>query len=293
MAKSKERGIIPNRPAHFSTPVECVNLIKKSVYFIARGRALDPEKPSQLTWVSLGTGCVVSPHRMITAAHVINDPKASDEIRKHKEGDKYYLIRHDDEGNGHFRWFDLLIDKTLFIYPEVDLCVMYLDEEFYTFENKTHIQKDDFIRIDKNFRNIGTATGVLGYPLCKLEFNNGDVNSPMFGNILLRVDTGVVNCRYRDIQGHSLYEFTLVFNPGNSGGPIFDIRTGQLLSIVHGYYSQPIKRSEVTLTGDEKRLLDIKTYKADSYIDVVHATYSIGFATPSFIEIFDKHQISE
>ena len=292
MAKSKKKNRKPSRPTHFSTPVECVNLLKKSVYFIARGRALDPEKPGQFTWVSLGTGCVVSPYRMITAAHVINDPNASDEIGKHKKGDKYYLIKHDDEGSGHFRWFDLVLDKTLFIYPEVDLCVIYLDEGFYTFEDKTYVQKDDFIRIDKKFRNIATGIGVLGYPLCKLEFNNGDVNSPKFGNILLRADTGVVNCRYRIVEGHSLYEFTVAFNPGNSGGPIFDTRTGQLLSIVHGYRSQPIKKSEVLMNDDEKEQLGIKTYKEGSYIDVVHATYSIGFATPSFIEIFDKHQIS-
>ncbi|MCB9812019.1 trypsin-like peptidase domain-containing protein, partial [Candidatus Nomurabacteria bacterium] len=262
MAKKikKKKVKKPSRPNHFSTPVECVNLLKKSVYLIARGRVLDATKPEQMNWVSLGTGCVVAPNRMITAAHVINDTSSENELLQHKVGDKYYLIKHDDEGSWHYRWTELKLDKDLFIYPDVDLAVIYLDEKFYSIDGQVYVHKDDFIRIDNKFRNIATQIGVLGYPLCSLTFNNGDVNSPKVANVLLRADVGVVNCRYKTSETNHLYEFTVAFNPGNSGGPIFDVRTGQLLSIVHGYRSQSINRKEVLINEQDKQKIGVNTY---------------------------------
>lgn len=254
---------------------------------------MNPDIPNQMNWISLGTGFVVAPNRMITAAHVVNDTKKNNELLQHKEGDKYYFIKHDDEDNWHYWWVGLELGKDLFLYPEVDLAVIYLDEKFYTIEDKVFALKDDYIRVDKKFRNIATEIGVLGYPLCKLTFNNGDVNSPKLGDVLLRVDTGVINCRYKTSPTTSIYEFTVAFNPGNSGGPIFDLKTGQLLSIVHGYRTEAINRNEVLLSGDDKAKINVKTYTEDAYIDVIHATYSVGFATPSFLEIFREHKIAD
>lgn len=279
----------PKRPINFTTPVECVRWIKKSVYLIARGRTQDASKPNEIIWITIGTGCVVAPNRMITAAHVINDLKNNNEIGRHKEGDKYYLIRCDDEGNWHYRFFTPKLNKSLFLFPDVDLAVIYLEEEFYQIGEQILALKDDYIRIGQKFRPIGTEMGVLGYPLCKLDFVDRNVNHPQLGNILLRVDTGVINTRYRVSEKICLYEFTIAFNPGNSGGPIFDWRTGQLISIVHGYKALPINMSEHILTDEEKK--SIRQYKETSFIDVIHANYSMGFATPSFVEIFREHQI--
>lgn len=282
---------LPKRPKNFGTPYECILWIKKSVYLIARGRVLDSTKPNEIKWFTIGTGFVVAPNRMVTAAHVINDIKSEDEFKKHKAGDKYYLIKCDDEGKWHYRFFTPELDKSLFVYPEVDLSIIYLEEEFYHDEEKIFAVKDDYVRVDQKFRMIGTEIAVLGYPLCKLDFIDKDVNKPQLGNILLRADTGVINCRYALKENIYRYEFTIAFNPGNSGGPIFDWRTGQLLSIVHGYRAIPINISEKTLSEEEKKTMDIKQYTEPSYIDIVHANYSVGFATPSFVEIFKNHQI--
>lgn len=292
MSKKKHnKNKMPKRPTHFGTPVECVRWIKKSVYLIARGRALNPEKPDQLEWFTIGTGCIVSPNRMITAAHVINDIKDTNELKQHKQGDKYYLIKCDDEGNWHYRFFTPELDKSLFVYSEIDLAVLYLEEEFYQDGDKIYALKDDYIRIDQKFRMIGTEIAVLGYPLCKLDFNDSDVNKPKLGNILIRIDSGVINSRYLIANNIYRYEFTIAFNPGNSGGPIFDWRTGQLLSIVHGFKAVPINMSEHILSEKEKKSADIKEYTEKSFVDVVHANYSVGYATPSFVGTFKLHGI--
>jgi V8-like Glu-specific endopeptidase len=291
MSKKKHKpNRLPKRPSHFATTVECIKWIKKSVYLIARGR-INAENPNELTWITIGTGCVVAPNRMITAGHVIDEQQSKEELKHHRPGDKYYLIRHDDEGNWHYRIFIPEVNKNLFLYPEVDLGIIYLEEEFYQQGEQIFAHNDDFIRIDQNFRQIGTEIAVLGYPLCKLDFDERDINRPQIANILLRADSGIINCRYQIAQNVYRYEFTVAFNPGNSGGPIFDNRTGQLLSIVHGYRATAINMREHVLSEEEKKAIDIKEYKENSFIDTVHANYSVGYATPSFGEIFRQHGI--
>lgn len=282
---------IPNRPTSFGTAVECIRWLKKSVYLIARGRTLNPEKPDEITWMTIGTGCVVAPNRMITASHVIDDKQSNDELKHHQPGDKYYLIKHDDEGNWHYRFFTPEVDKQLFLYPDVDLGIIYIEDEFYQSGDQVYASKEDFIRIDQKFRSVGTDVAVLGYPLCKLDFVGGDINQPKVGDILLRADAGIINCRYQTTANIYLYEFTIGFNPGNSGGPIFDFRTGQIISIVHGYRAIPINIREHILTDEEKKLITPKEYTGNAFIDVVHANYSVGFATPSFVGLFREHQI--
>ena len=208
-------------------------------------------------------------------------------MTQHVAGDQYYLLRHDDEGNWHFRRFTPEMNRTLFLYPDVDLAVLYLEEEFY----QHGAVKDDFIRVDQNFHQIGTEVAVLGYPLVGLTFENRNVDQPKVGDILLRADTGIVNCRYRTAPDVFRYEFTMGFNPGNSGGPIFSPRTGMLLSIVHGYKAIPINRREHILTDDEKRSIAAVHFSHDSIIEVVHGNYSVGYATPSFLEAFREHRI--
>jgi hypothetical protein len=271
----------------FKTTAECIKELKKSVYSIARGRPLNSEKPNEINWLTIGTGFIVAPNRFITACHVINNAHTSNELQHHKTGDIYYLLRHDDEGKWHCNFFTPELNKSLFLYPIIDLAVIYLQDTFY----QHGALKEDFIRIDQNFHLIGSEVAVLGYPLCKIEFTGGDILKPKAENILLRADTGIINCRYQTAADIFNYEFTIAFNPGNSGGPIFDVKTGQLVSIVHGYRTIPINVKENMLTNEQKISLGIKNYKDDSYIDVVHANYSLGYATPSFTKVFQKHNI--
>ena len=183
------------------------------------------------------------------------------------------------------------MDKDIFLYNDVDLAVINLDKQFYQNNGKIYVANNTFLKIDNNFHGIGSEIGVLGYPLCKLTFDNGNMMKPKIGNILLRGDVGVVNCRYKSSNKLHHYEFTLAFNPGNSGGPIFDVKTGKLVSVVKGFKSIPIKIKENELNNKMRKDLKIKKYTPDSYLEVMHANYSIGFATPSFSEVFKEHRI--
>lgn len=287
-SKKKSSGSkLAKRPLKFKDFGHCVEHTKKSVYLIVRGRNMKKEGKEVVNWITLGSGFLAAPNRMLTAAHVINNPQAKN--ASHEDGDVYFLVRHDDNNQWHFHFFKPKINKELFVYPELDLGIIYLEDKFYANEKITFVDKEEYIRVSDKFLSIGSEIGVLGYPLCKLEFDNHDINKPKIGNILLRTDKGVVNCRYRTSETDSLYEFTLSFNPGNSGGPIFDVKTGKAISIVKGYKAIPINQKEVEIPKEIRDQL--KMYEGKSYIETLHANYSMGFATPSFVEILKKHDI--
>jgi len=276
------------RPESFHSFSKCIKVLKKSVYLVVRGRKTIINDKEEMIWITLGSGFIGAPNRFVTAAHVINNPEKG-EISQHQGGDKYYLLRHDDENNWHCRIFEPIINSDIFIYPDVDLAIIYLDNEFYQVGNKIFADRNDFIRISKDFLSIGSEVGVLGYPLCKLEFQDKDINKPLIGNVLLRADQGVVNCRYQTSETNYLYEFTLAFNPGNSGGPIFDTKTGQIISIVKGYKVIRINERENVISDEGAKQL--KVYKEKAFIETLNATYSFGFATPTFLDTFRKHNI--
>ena len=170
----------------------------------------------------------------------------------------------------------------MFIYHGPDVAIFHLEDSFYELNGNKYADKNEYIPISKEFSTIGTEIGILGYPISQLQFENGDFNKPKWGNILLRTDQGVVNCRFQTAQDTYMYQFTLSFNPGNSGGPIFNAKTGKLISIVKGFNSILMtKNQEEVKEGD----------KAPAISEHVHATYSEGFATPTFLEIFKKHNI--
>jgi hypothetical protein len=286
------KGIkFPQRPDTFHNYAECVSWQKKSVYAVVRGRKTDKNDENKILWTTIGTGFVVAPNRFVTAGHVINDlDQKKEELFRHQDDDKYFLLRHDDENNFHFHIFEPKINHQIFIYPNIDLAIIYLDDEFYQVDDKIVANKNDFIRVSKDFFPIGTEIGVLGYPLCKLEFKDHDVNQPKIGDILLRTDKGVINCRYKTSEKDCHYEFTLAFNPGNSGGPIFEMKSGRLVSIVSGYKAATINTIEQIIS--EEGTKQLKVYKEKAYIEALHATYSYGYATPSFIEVFRQHKIT-
>jgi hypothetical protein len=278
------------QPETFKDLKECLNWIKKSVYLIVRVRKIVDDDKNGFQWITIGTGFLAAPKRFLTAAHVINNLTKND-ISQHKEGDFYYLIKSDDEGNWHYRYWAPFLDKELFLYPEMDLAVIYLEDLFYKNGTETFMDESTFIRVDQNFHTIGTEAGVLGYPLCDLHFQNGNISSPDLGSVLLRGDKGIINCKLRPSENVYTYEFTMSFNPGNSGGPIFDVNTGKLISIVHGYRSVPINIREQEINSQMKKDYGISKYSEENYLLITQANYSVGIATPTFNEVFKKHGI--
>ncbi len=291
MSNKKQQKIrTPKRPEKFRDFSDCLHWVKKSVYMIVRGRKTVVDKQEAINWITLGTGFVVAPYRLVTAGHVINDVSKG-ELFQHQDGDKYYIIKHDDLDNWHYRILEPKLNQEIFTFPDIDLGIIYLDEGFYTLDGKVFADKNDFVRVSKDYCPIGTDVGVLGYPLCALQFKNRDTAQPIIGDILLRADKGVINCRYRKSEKVANYEFTISFNPGNSGGPIFDVKTGRLVSIVHGFRSSRIKIQETVLTDEEIKSLNLKEYKEKGFIETWHATYSIGFTSSSFVEVLKAHKI--
>lgn len=288
--KHQQKVKLPKRPDKFKDFSDCLHWVKKSVYMIVRGRKNTVNGTEEINWITLGTGFVVAPFRLVTAGHVVDDASKGESFQ-HQDGDKYYIIKHDDLDNWHYRIFEPILNQELFIYPDIDLGIIYLDEGFYSLGGKIFSDKNDFIRVSKDYFPIGTDIGVLGYPLCALQFTDRDTSKPIIGDILLRADKGVINCRYRKTEKIANYEFTLSFNPGNSGGPIFDMKTGRLVSIVHGFRSSRIKIQKTILSEDEIKNLNIGETEDKSFIETWHANYSIGFTSSSFVEVFREHKI--
>ena len=143
-------------PSSFKDFGTCVKWLKRSVYLIARGKKvkIDDEK-EVIMWTTLGSGFLASPNKMITAAHVISN-NGKKEIEQHKDGDKYYLIRHDDENNWHCHIFEPKLDSEIFLYPDKDLGILYLNDNFYKNENEVFMDENRFIGVSKEFLPIGT-----------------------------------------------------------------------------------------------------------------------------------------
>lgn len=287
MSKSKKNNKTKKRPEKFHHFHDCVSVLRESVYMIVRGVEKEVEGKKMINWQTLGTGFLVAPNKMITASHVIDSLENGG--TKHEDGNKYYLVRRDDIESFHFYIFEPKINKEIFLYPDKDLAIIYLNDNFYQDGNKIFVDKNNFIRVSQDLQPIGKEIGILGYPLCQLNFENSDLSKPLIGNILLRTDKGVINCRYKTSEADFHYEFTLSFNPGNSGGPIFDIRSGRLVSIVKGYKAIPISNKEIIIPEEKRK--NLKEYSQGSFIETLHANYSLGFSTFSFVEIFKKHGI--
>ena len=71
------------------------------------------------------------------------------------------------------------------------------------------------------------------------------------------------------------YEFTMPFYSGNSGGPVFDIKTGEVFAMVQGFrvFPQPMSINGTATVMDTSR------------------KYSVAFSLNMFETAFREHRI--
>jgi hypothetical protein len=249
---------------------------KKFVYSIVRLR----DTPEGTRYLALGTGFVASPNRFVTCAHCINTSEPVNELQTHQDGDVYLLVQRDEDGL-YFRFgLPLIENESLFAYPQIDMAVMYLPDEFYKDTDAGLRSRDDYLKFDLSVRNIGHDIGILGYPFPLIKWDEAE---PDLDGVLIRADRGVLNTRYIT-EGVEIYEFTTSFHPGNSGGPIIDIETGRVIGVVHGYRQLSTHSVEdVIARGTHNNKEEIQL------ITMLKAIYSIGVSSRNLVEFCQLH----
>lgn len=268
------------RATSFSNYASLVAASKNKIFLITR---LRPIGDDNVEVTSLGTGFLVGNARMMTCSHVVNSD--TDNAKTHQDGDLYvFTMRNTDDNN---QWLStapipLKMNQTMFDYPESDMAILYLPKEFYYVDTKLIHHPDDYLVLARNPSGIGVDIGVLGYPLQQVIINQHGID---VSSVFIRGDKGVVNTRYTN-DNVTCYEFTVAFNPGNSGGPIFNIETGEVIAIVHGYNSIPIQFAK------EKIPDHLNADLGDEAVSVVRSNYSIGMASQNYLDQEKAHDIA-
>ncbi len=261
----------------FSSFKDLVEYSKESVYFIVRLREISGKS----YWQNLGTGFLVGEYKLMTCAHCISDSKHADvEMAQHKDGDVYLFVQKDEEGSFHRVAMVGKKDENVFIYPDLDSAVIILPDGFYDVDEKPFRDSQKYFELCDETIGLGSDIGILGYPFAAISFDkNGEVD---ISEVYIRADKGVINT-LRHYPGMSMYESTTAFNPGNSGGPIFNAKTGTVVGMVHGYNPIPMHWVEDEVDDDNGSTTSVKFR--------LRTIYSVGIASKSMADIISEHKL--
>lgn len=254
---------------------DVVSDLRKAIFSVVRFR---PEQAG-FRGAALGSGFFVSPDLFLTCHHVINGNKVP-----HIEGDQYHLVsNHGDHVEAH------CIDngklgQNIHLFPEFDLALL-----------QCHSPHSAFLALDERPIAQGKEIGVAGYPLPKMHPDQN--GAPSYEGLIYRVAKGTVNSTFQtniitqtgENTGRlEVLEVNFLFVPGNSGGPVFDSRTGRALGFVHGYQAEKVgeKVSEVTM------IHDLPDGIGKRYIESLHAIYSLAIQIRSILPLLQRFGVS-
>lgn len=211
---------------------------------------------------ALGSGFFVSSSVFVTCAHVI-DPKAI----PHQAGDTYRLVNNIDGQFGIIHEVNGGLGKDVHIFADDDLAIL-----------QSTTKKDQaYLPVSYADVPVGLELGVAGYPLAQLVTDaNGHITP---AGIVYRIARGVANAFYATdinsdhypVKNINVVEVNFMFVPGNSGGPIFDGRTGRVIAYVKGFQHYKIKEVE-----ERCSLMALPAGLQPNYLDSVYAVYSLG-----------------
>lgn len=283
---AKKQAPLLTEPTSFSSFAELTSHASNSVYAIARLRL---DSNGQTILATLGTGFLAGPNRMMTCSHVIHD--SNDSASQHKDDDLYLFVQR-NHPHWHKTFINLTLNKTLFLEPDKDSAVIYLPDSFYFDANGNMLHDpNDHLHLSKSVPVLATEVGVLGYPLQQMQFtpDNSDVN---INSVMVRADQGIVNVTYKTDENIAINEFTMNFNPGNSGGPIMDRKSGLVLALVHGFASIPIMAVKEVVAANQIEGGDKDAEGEVDVLSTIRALYSNGYSSVNYLDYESKHQIS-
>jgi S1-C subfamily serine protease len=235
--------------------------VRHAVFSVHRHR---PSGNGLFDITPLGSGFFVGSEVFVTCWHVIDGPASP-----HQEGDVYRLVNNLDGTSGIIHEVNGGVGTDIHLYPDLDFAILI-----------SKSKKDQaYLPISYADIPIGLDIGVAGYPLAQVSTDaNGHLT---LGGVVYRVARGVATAFYKtDLDtgdGHPqhdrmILEVNFIFVPGNSGGPIFDGRTGRVMAYVKGFrYHKIAERNE------QCNLITVPEGLQQNYVAAVHAVYSIGF----------------
>src|SRR6266436_8935541 len=156
---NKQNGAVgiattPPMPSGAVTLKDTVRQYGRCIFLVVRIR---PNPAGGAMVRSLGSGFLAAPYRFVTAAHVLNNTEpAADELARHRDGDVYGFVSHDDNDKLHWHWDGRYKHgQDMFTYPDKDLGIVHLGSNFYeSWMDKTGLP------ISEKFSRIATPVGV-------------------------------------------------------------------------------------------------------------------------------------
>lgn len=209
---------------------------------------------------ALGTGFFVSRGIFITCDHVMNNPNDP-----HQPGDNYLLVSNLTGTSGKvYPINNPQIGSDISLFPNLDLAVLRVPST---------PTDQPFAALEYGEVYEGEGIGVVGYPLSQLNVVNGNVT---FNAVVYRAARGSVTGRYVTndgaLQNVPCIEVNFLFVPGNSGGPVFNAKTGRVLGFVRGYRAVKIRENVATATMIQQLPLGL----SNQYIESLTAIYSVA-----------------